>query len=60
METIVLLQWKLKKESIDENDKLTKCPVCLAETNLGTDEEIMEGLFVYHCWNCKTHVLREK
>ena len=25
----------------------------------GSDAEIMPGLFVYHCWNCKTHILHE-
>ena len=60
METIVLFQWKLKKELFDGDKKLTNCPVCLAETKLGSDEEIMDGLYVYHCWNCKTHILHEE
>ncbi len=59
METIVLLQWKLKEEFLDEGGTLARCPVCQAETKLGTDEEIMAGLFVYHCWNCTTHIIHE-
>jgi hypothetical protein len=59
METVVLFQWKLKKELLDEKEELTKCPVCLAETKLGSDDEIMDGLFVYHCWNCSTHIIHE-
>ena len=59
METVVLLQWKLNKELLNENEQLTQCPVCLAETKLGSDSEIMPGLFVYHCRNCKTHILHE-
>ena len=59
METVILYQWKLKKELLDEEEKLSKCPVCQAETKLGSTDEIMEGLFVYHCWNCKTHILHE-
>jgi len=59
METVVLFQWKLKKELLDDTETLVHCPVCQAETKFGTWEEIMDGLSVYHCWDCKTHVLKE-
>ena len=59
METVVLFQWKLSKELLNEEDRLINCPICLAETQYGNWQEVMDGLFVYHCWNCKTHVLKE-
>ena len=60
METVVLLQWKLKKELLDEQGKLVNCPVCHSETRFGSTDEIMDGLFVYHCWKCDTHILHEQ
>ena len=59
METVVLFQWELKKELLDEEGKLPKCPVCKADTDLGSTEEIMDSVFVYHCWKCNTHILFE-
>ena len=59
METVVLFQWQLKKELLDEAGKLSKCPICLSDTDLGKTDEIMESLFVYHCWKCNTHILFE-
>ena len=59
METVVLFQWQLKKELLDDEGKLPKCPICLSDTDLGKTDEIMESLFVYHCWKCNTHILFE-
>ena len=59
METVILFHWQLKKDLLDDKGKLPKCPICLSDTKFGSNDEIMEGLFVYHCWKCNTHILHE-